>query len=124
MFSQKLAIKNMDPIDIQKDNPTFVVLCNCLRLRNKCCIRLLVRIYKSKNTMSNLPLGAENDPFAPYNVQEETFKFDLGVKGIAWYEYYGYLDIDEAKETIKQRLTAALSQLGDIDINDVDIAIY
>ena len=36
--------------------------------------------------MSNLPLGAENDPFAPYNVQEETFKFDLGVKGIAWYE--------------------------------------
>lgn len=74
--------------------------------------------------MSNLPLGAENDPFAPYNVQGETFKFDLGVKGIAWYEYYGYLDIDEAKETIKQRLTAALSQLGDIDINDVDIAIY
>ena len=74
--------------------------------------------------MSNLPLGAENDPFAPYNVQAETFKFDLGVKGIAWYEYYGYLDIDEAKETIKQRLTAALSQLGDIDINDVDIAIY
>lgn len=74
--------------------------------------------------MSNLPLGAENDPFALYNVQEETFKFDLGVKGIAWYEYYGYLDIDEAKETIKQRLTAALSQLGDIDINDVDIAIY
>lgn len=46
------------------------------------------------------------------------------LKGIAWYEYYGYLDIDEAKETIKQRLTAALSQLGDIDINDVDIAIY
>lgn len=74
--------------------------------------------------MSNLPLGAENDRFAPYNVQEETFKFDLGVKGIACYEYYGYLDIDEAKETIKQRLTAALSQLGDIDINDVDIAIY
>lgn len=71
--------------------------------------------------MSNLPLGAENDPFAPYNVQEETFKFDLGVKGIAW---YGYLDIDEAREAIKQRLIAALSQLGGIDINDVDIAIY
>lgn len=74
--------------------------------------------------MSNLPLGAENDSFAPYNVQEETFKFDLGVKGIAWYEYYSYLDIDEARETIKQRLVTALSQLGDIDINDVDIAIY
>lgn len=23
-FSQKLAIKNMDPIDIQKDNPTLL----------------------------------------------------------------------------------------------------
>ena len=74
--------------------------------------------------MSNLPLGADNDPFAPYNIQGEAFKFDLGVKGIAWYEYYGYLNIDEAKETIKQRLTAALSRLGDIDINDIDIAIY
>ena len=37
---------------------------------------------------------------------------------------YGYLDIDEAREAIKQRLIVALSQLGDIDINDVDIAIY
>lgn len=72
--------------------------------------------------MSNLPLGAENDPFAPYNVKEETFKFDLGVKGIAW--YYGFLDTDEAREDIKQRLVAALSQLGDIDIKDVDISIY
>lgn len=58
--------------------------------------------------MSNLPLGAENDPFAPYNVQEETFKFDLGVKGIAWYEYYGYLDIDEARERL---LNSVLLQL-------------
>lgn len=74
--------------------------------------------------MSNLPLGAENDPFAPYNVKVETFKFDLGVKGIAWYEYYGFLDTDEAREDIKQRLVAALSQLGDIDIKDVDISIY
>lgn len=74
--------------------------------------------------MSNLPLGAENDPFAPYNVKEETFKFDLGVKGIAWYEYYGFLDTDEAREDIKQRLVAALSQLRDIDIKDVNISIY
>lgn len=74
--------------------------------------------------MSNLPLGAENDPFAPYNIQEEKFRFDLGVKGIAWYEYYSYLDIDKAKEEITQHLVTALSQLGDIDIKDIDIAIY
>lgn len=74
--------------------------------------------------MNNLLLGAENDPFAPYNVKEETFKLDLGVKGIAWYEYYGFLDTDEAREDIKQRLVASLSQLGDIDIKDVDISIY
>lgn len=74
--------------------------------------------------MSNLPLGADVDPFAPYNVEEKVFKIDINAKGLAWYEYYGYLDIDEAREAIKQRLIAALSQLGDIDINDVDIAIY
>lgn len=73
--------------------------------------------------MSNLPLGAENDPHAPYNVKEETFKFDLGVKGIAWYEYYGHLDIDEAIEAIKSRIQAALSSLGDIDISTVDIEV-
>lgn len=70
--------------------------------------------------MSNLSLGEGT----PYNIQETTFKFDLNVKGIAWYEYYDYLDIDEARETIKKRLTVALSQLGDIDIKAVDIAIY
>lgn len=75
--------------------------------------------------MSNLPLGAENDPFCSLQMlRKETFKFDLGVKGIAWYEYYGFLDTDEAREDIKQRLVAALSQLGDIDIKDVDISIY
>lgn len=74
--------------------------------------------------MSNLPLGVENDPCAPYNIKGETFKFDLGVKGITWYEYCGFLDIDEAREDIKQRLVAALSQLTDIDISGVDISIY
>lgn len=74
--------------------------------------------------MSNLPLGAELDPYAPFNAKEDTLRFDLGVKGIAWYEYYDTLDLDEAREDIKQRLVAALSQLGDIEIDDVDVAIY
>lgn len=74
--------------------------------------------------MSNLPLGAEYDPEAPYNAKEATFKFDLCVKGLAWYEYYDSLDIDEALDAIKPRLIAALEQLGDIEIKDVDLSIY
>lgn len=74
--------------------------------------------------MSNLPLGAEFDPNAPFNTKEKTFKFDLEVKGIAYWEYNGYLDTDDAQETIKNRLLTALSKLGDIDIVTSDIAIY
>lgn len=74
--------------------------------------------------MSNLPLGAEYDPEAPYNINEATFKFDLCVKGLAWYEYCGSLDIDEALDAIKPRLIAALEQLGDIEVKDVDLSIY
>lgn len=62
--------------------------------------------------MSNLPTGAERDPFAPYNVEEKVFKVDINAKGLAWYEYYGHLDIDEAIEAIKSRIQAALSSLG------------
>lgn len=64
--------------------------------------------------MSNLPAGAERDPFAPYNVEEKVFKVDINAKGLAWYEYYGHLDIDEAIEAIKSRIQAALSSLGDV----------
>lgn len=74
--------------------------------------------------MSNLPLGAEFDPNAPFNTKEKTFKFDLGVKGVAYWEYNGYLDVEEAQQTIKERLLAALSQLGDIDIVTSDVSIY
>lgn len=74
--------------------------------------------------MSNLPLGAEFDPNAPFNTEEKTFKFDLEVKGIAYWEYNGYLNVEEAQQTIKERLLAALSQLGDIDIVTSDVSIY
>ena len=74
--------------------------------------------------MSNLPLGAEFDSNAPFNVKEKVFNFDLYVEGLAYWKYSDYLDKDEALEVIRERLISALSQLGDIDINDVDIAIY
>lgn len=74
--------------------------------------------------MSNLPLGAEYDPCAPFNINEDTFVFDFGVKGKAWYEYCGDLDLDEARECIKQRLVEALSQLGDIEVGRVDFSMY
>lgn len=73
--------------------------------------------------MSNLPLGADVDPFAPYNVEEKVFKIDINAKGLAWYEYYGHLDVDEAVEAIKGRIQAALSSLGDVDISNIDIEV-
>lgn len=74
--------------------------------------------------MSNLPLGADNDPSAPYNIREKVFKFDLNVKGIAFWDYNEYLDVEEAQQSIHERLIEALKQLGDVDVCSSDIAIY
>lgn len=74
--------------------------------------------------MSNLPLGAAEDPTAPFNIKETRFKFDIGVKGVAWYEYYGDLDVSDAIETIKERISGALEQVGDIEVHDLDMSIY
>ena len=73
--------------------------------------------------MSNLPLGADLDPFAPYNIEEKVFKIDINANGLTWYEYYGHLDVDEAVEAIKSRIQAALSSLGDVDISNIDIEV-
>lgn len=73
--------------------------------------------------MSSLPLGADLDPFAPYNIEEKVFKIDINAKGLAWYEYYGHLDVNEAVEAIKSRIQAALSSLGDVDISNIDIEV-
>ena len=56
-------------------------------------------------------------------MEEKVFKVDINAKGLAWYEYYGHLDIDEAIEAIKSRIQAALSSLGDVDISTVDIEV-
>lgn len=74
--------------------------------------------------MSNLPLGAEYDDTAPYNIKEETFKFTFVVDGTAWYEYYGLLDPEEAYAAIDERLKECLKQLGDIEISKTDLSIY
>lgn len=74
--------------------------------------------------MSNLPLGAEYDSRAPFNEEEKVFKFDLNVKGTAYWEYNGYLDVDEAQAAIKDKLLEAISQLGDIDIITSDVSVY
>ena len=74
--------------------------------------------------MSNLPMGAECDEFAPYNVKEEKFKFTFTVDGTAWYEYYGFLDPEEAYDAIESRLKECLKQVGDIEISKTDLSIY
>ena len=73
--------------------------------------------------MSNLPAGAERDPFAPYNVEEKVFKVDINAKGLAWYEYYGHLDINDDIKPLMSSIQAALSSLGDVDISTVDIEV-
>lgn len=45
--------------------------------------------------MSNLPLGAELDERAPFNVNEKVFKFSIEITGDFYYEYQGTLDTDE-----------------------------
>ena len=46
--------------------------------------------------MSNIPLGAEGDPLAPYNFDEKVFKFSVEVKGDFYYgTYLLFLSIHE-----------------------------
>lgn len=74
--------------------------------------------------MSNLPAGANNDPRAPYNIQETSFSIDVNVRGIAWYEYQEPFNSDEAIDVIKNRIYFALQQCGDIDVTNIDLSIY
>lgn len=73
--------------------------------------------------MSNLPLGADNDPFAPYNIKEESFQLSVSLLGTAWYEYYGNLDIEEAVEFFKEKIKRVLSNIVDMDINLIDVSL-
>lgn len=75
--------------------------------------------------MSNLPLGAEMDESAPYNINEKVFKFSVEITGDFFYEYFGTLDKDEFEiaELLKQRFADDLALRGDIDITKFDVYV-
>ena len=75
--------------------------------------------------MSNLPLGAEMDENAPYNINEKVFKFSVEITGDFFYEYFGTLDKDEFEiaELLKQRFADDLALRGDIDITKLDVYV-
>lgn len=75
--------------------------------------------------MSNLPLGAEMDESAPYNINEKVFKFSVEITGDFFYEYFGTLDKDEFEiaELLKQRFVDDLALRGDIDITKLDVYV-
>lgn len=75
--------------------------------------------------MSNLPLGAEMDESAPYNINEKVFKFSVEITGDFFYEYFGTLDKDEFEiaELLKQRFADDLTLRGDIDITKLDVYV-
>ena len=69
------------------------------------------------STMSNLPMGAENDINAPYNIEEKVYKFSVEITGDFYYEYEKFLDKDEGEiaTLIKERIISLLETQGDID---------
>lgn len=75
--------------------------------------------------MSNLPLGAEMDESAPYNINEKVFKFSVEITGDFFYEYFGTLDKDEFEiaELLKQRFADDLALRRDIDITKLDVYV-
>lgn len=75
--------------------------------------------------MSNLPLGAEMDESAPYNINEKVFKFSVEITGDFFYEYFGTLDKDEFEiaELLKQRFADDLALRGDINITKLDVYV-
>ena len=75
--------------------------------------------------MSNLPLGAELDERAPFNVKEKVFKFSVGITGDFYYEYQGTLDIDELEiaRMLKERIADFMVSNGDIDLDEINVKV-
>ena len=75
--------------------------------------------------MSNIPLGAEGDPLAPYNFDEKVFKFSVEVKGDFYYEYSGELDKDESDiaRLLKERIADLIGTQGDIDLSCIEVCV-
>ena len=76
--------------------------------------------------MSNLPLGAELDERAPFNINEKVFKFSVEITGDFYYEYQGTLDTDELEiaNTIKGRIENLLLSQGDVDLDEISVGIH
>lgn len=76
--------------------------------------------------MSNLPLGAELDERAPFNVNEKVFKFSIEITGDFHYEYQGTLDTDELEiaNMIKGRIENLLLSQGDVDLDEISVGVH
>lgn len=76
--------------------------------------------------MSNLPLGAELDERAPFNVNEKVFKFSIEITGDFYYEYQGTLDTDELEiaNTIRGRIENLLLSQGDVDLDEISVGVH
>lgn len=76
--------------------------------------------------MSNLPLGAELDERAPFNVNEKVFKFSVEITGDFYYEYQGTLDTDELEiaNTIKGRIENLLLSQEDVDLDEISVGVH
>lgn len=76
--------------------------------------------------MSNYPLGAKDDPNAPYNEQEEIFSFEVEVKGNIYVAYNGYLDKDEVLKQFREKLQNYIDNLedGDLEITNSFVEVW
>lgn len=76
--------------------------------------------------MNNYPLGAKDDPDAPYNEQEEVFNFDIEVKGNIFVTHNGYLDKDEVLKKYRKKIESYIDNLedGDIEITNSFVEVW
>ena len=76
--------------------------------------------------MSNLPLGAELDERAPFNVNKKVFKFSIEITGDFYYEYQGTLDTDELEiaNMIMGRIENLLLSQGDVDLDEISVGVH
>lgn len=69
--------------------------------------------------MDNYPIGAKDDPDAPYNEQEEVFRFEVEIKGKIYVPHNGYLDKDEIRDRYLERIQNYINKLekeGDMEV--------
>lgn len=63
----------------------------------------------------NYPLGAANDPRAPYNEplpKEEVFNFELNAKGKVFINYNSEEELEERIKNFREELDLLINRLG------------